>query len=322
MWFFPKCCKSSVIILAASLKLNNFKNYSGEFFKEKAQKFSIEIEAVKNETKKYQNENQNLERVIEILKNENSNLRGEAEQNQNLTEEYKHALEISKSEIEESNNLTIILQQEADAFRIQVQLLQEDAERNANETKNLKSQIEILQEENRNASNCSFNQLENISLEPAGNFLISLIRKIDAAQEIDICAGTSTDLGYFTAKTCCQADQKYLFDPETHQELTFAENSVWIEDNICLINTTEISKISVPNLEFEGKQTCLIDIFDGQEFIEYQLDVEIKNCFNSSCSLTIDVNMFQNLTILNGTSIACLQSNHFGIITKSKSLAN
>ena len=289
------------------MKLNNVRNYSGEFFK--------------IETQKCQNEYQNLEREIEILKNKNANHEQEATKSAIELESFKTAIANLKSELQESNNLTIILQQEADAFRIQVQLLQEEAQRNANETINLESQIESLQEENQSASNCSFNQLENISLEPAESFLISLIRQIDDAQEIDICAGTSTDLGYFTAKTCCQADRKYLFDPKTHQELTFAENSVWIEGNICLINTTEISEISVPNLEFEGKQTCLIDIFDGEEFKEYQLDIEIKRCFNSSCSLTIDSNIFQNQTILNGASISCLQSNHFGIIIKSKSLA-
>ena len=170
------------------------------------------------------------------------------------------------------------------------------------------------------AENCSSKQLRSISLEPIGSILMSLIRRNEDAQEIDICIGMSTDLGYFTAKSCCQANQKYLFDTITHEELPFAENSIWIEENICLINTTEISKISVPSFKFEGKQTCSVDVFDGEHFKEHWLDMEINHCFNSSCSLTIDVHFFQNQSILNGTSISCRQSNHFGIITKSELL--
>ena len=217
-------------------------------------------------------------------------------------------------------------------FKTQVQSLQQEVEQKANETQNLlidiasceeetrslKSNVENLQEEIENAQNCLSNQLENISFETTGSILISLIRQIEDAQEIDICAGLSTGVGYLTAKHCCQADQKYLFDSKTYDELTFDENSIWIEDNICFINTTVISKISVPSLKVEGKQTCSVDVFDEGEFKEQHFDLEIKQCLNSTCSLTIDDNLVANGTILNGTSVLCRQSNQFGIITKSK----
>ena len=234
--------------MSAALLKPNLKNYLGEFFKEKAQKFAIELES--------------LETVI-------ANLR-------------------------------------------------QEAERNANETHNLKTQIKGLQEEVQNAQNCSFNQFENTSIEPTGSILISLIRQIEDAQEVDICAGTSTDLGYFTAKSCCQGDQIYLFDQKTYDELTIPENSMWIDENICLINTTDISKLSVENLEFEEKQTCVVDVFDDGEFKEHHFDLEVKQCFGFPCTYTIDDNLFENGTILNGTSVLCRQSNQFGTITKSK----
>ena len=264
------------------MKPNNLKNYLGEFFKEKAQKFAIEIEAIKNE-------NQNLQQEAELSKNE--------------TQIYQNDNKNLQNEIEVLKNENAIYEQEA--------------ERNANETQNLKSQIKDLQEAVQNAQNNSFNQFENNSLEPTGSIFISLIRQIEDAQEVDICTGLSTGVGYFTAKHCCQADQKYLFDSKMHDELTFNENSIWIEDNICFINTTEISKITVPSLKVEGKQTCSVDVFDEGELKEQHFDLEIKHCLNSTCSLTIDDNLVANGTILNGTSVLCRQSNQFGIITKS-----
>ena len=180
----------------------------------------------------------------------------------------------------------------------------------------LKGELEAFKTANENLRQ---EAAEN-SLQPTGSIIMSLISQIKDAQEIDICAGTSTVLGYFTAKFCCQADQKYLFDSKTHEQLTFDENSIWIEENICLINTTEISRITVPSFDFQGKERCSIVTFDELEgkFNEYQLDLEINKCFNTSCSLTIDDNMFHNETILNGTSVLCRQANHFGIVTKGK----
>ena len=125
-------------------------------------------------------------------------------------------------------------------------------------------------------------------------------------------------MGYFTAKSCCQGDQIYLFDQKTYDELTIPENSMWIDEDICYINTTDISKLSVENLEFEGKQTCSVDVFDDGEFKEDHFDFEVKQCFDFPCTFTIDDNLFENGTILNGTSVLCRQSNQFGTITKSK----
>ena len=290
------CIINTFICSQYFLTVTRVKKYSGEFFKEKVQKLAIENEAFKtanqylqqetesskNETHKYENENINLENENEILINENTN--------------YERETELLKS---------------------QIQNLEQEATKSAIEMKSVKNAIAKLRQE---TEKCSSKQLESISLEPIGSILISLIRRNEDAQEIDICIGMSTDLGYFTAKSCCQANQKYLFDAITHEELAFAENSIWMEENICLINTTEISKISVPSLKFEGKQSCSVDVFDGEHFKEHRLDMEINHCFNSSCSSTIDVNVFQNQSILNGTSISCRKSNHFGIITKSELL--
>ena len=227
---------------------------------------------------------------------------------------------MSKNETQIYQNDNKNLQNEIEVLKNENAIYEQEAEQNANETQNLKSQIKDLQEEVQNAQNCSFNQFENTSLEPTESILISLIRQNEDAQEIDICAGTSTDLGYFTAKSCCQGDQIYLYDQKTYDELTFPENSMWIDENICFINTTDISKIRVESLEFQGKQTCSVDVFDDGEFKEDHFDFEVKQCFDFPCTFTIDDNLFENGTILNGTSVFCRQSNHLGTITKSKFL--
>jgi len=240
----------------------------------------------------------------------NQYLQQEAKSSKNETLKYKDENENLENEIE-------ILKNESTNFEREAQLLKSRNENLEQEAMTIKNAIANLRQE---AEKCSSKQYGSISLEPFGSILMSLIRRNEDAEEIDICIGMSTDLGYFTAKSCCQANQKYLFDTITHEELAFAENSIWIEENICLINTTEISKISVPSLTFEGKQTCSVDVFDGEHFKEHRLDMEINHCFNSSCSLTIDVHVVQNQSILNGTSISCRKSNHFGIITKSELL--
>lgn len=241
----------------------------------------------------------------EAFKTANQYLQQEAESSRNKTHKYQNEIENLENEIEILKNENTNHEREAELLKIQIENLEQEAMA-------IKIAIANLRQE---AENCSSKQLESISLEPIGSILMSVIRRNEDAEEIDICIGMSTNLGYFTAKSCCQANQKYLFDTISHEELAFAENSIWIEENICLINTTEISKISVQSLKLEGKQTCSVDVFDGEHFIEHQLDMEINRCFNSSCSLSIDVDVFQNQSILNGTSISCRKSNHFGIIT-------
>ena len=274
--------------------------------KDETQNYLNEIEMLKNQNADQGYEVELLKRQIEILQEEVTKSAIDIESFKNETENIRKEAELNKNETEKCK-------QESQILLIDIASYKEDA-------RVWKSQAENLQEELEKASECSSDQLENISFGPTEIIVMSLIRQIEETQEIDICAGLSTSFGYFTAKLCCQADQKYLFDSKTYEELTFDENSMWIDENICFINTTEISRISVPSLDFEGKQICSIvtfDEFEGQ-FNEFQLDLEIKPCFNTSCSFSFDVDIFQNETILNGTSVSCRQSNHYGIVTKGK----
>ena len=52
--------------------------------------------------------------------------------------------------------------------------------------------------------------------------------------------------------------------------------------------------------------------------IEFELNIE--DCFHAPCSSQID--LIQNFTILNGTSIVCDQSKYLGVVIKSNSKDN
>ena len=95
-------------------------------------------------------------------------------------------------------------------------------------------------------------------------------------------------------------------------------------ENICLINTTSIEKAKFPQFDQldNQNQNCSILAFNESEgqFYDHEFDIDINDCFLSPCQLTIGANFQQNATVLNGASIKCDQSKHFGIITNGEFL--
>jgi len=166
---------------------------------------------------------------------------------------------------------------------------------------------------------CSSNRHD--SLQPTGHVGISVIRRIDNARETDTCIGTETNLGYITSSSCCQADQMFLFEFENSTEIVInLENSILIEEHICFINITETVKFHFPAVDGAETQSCTFLAYDDSqgEFIEHQIEIETKDCIDSTCTWKID--SLENAIILDGTSIICDGSPNFGIITKSKLL--
>ena len=182
----------------------------------------------------------------------------------------------------------------------------------------LESDLEKWQREA--ANKCSSDQSEYGSLQPIGNLVVSIIRHVENAREIDACMGMSTELGYVTSKQCCEADQLMLFDLEAYEEIPIGLNSIWNEEHVCFINTTEIEEMNFATFNNKEPQSCSTLAFDESEgqFIEHQLEIKLKKCFDSPCSFKIDPKLFQNRTILNGTSVVCDEANQIGIVTKSK----
>ena len=71
-----------------------------------------------------------------------------------------------------------------------------------------------------------------------------------------------------TSKQCCEADEITFFDFETKDEITFDFGVFWIEDGLCLINTTDIANFDLPSFDANKTQTtqsCSILTFDEVE---------------------------------------------------------
>ena len=80
---------------------------------------------------------------------------------------------------------------------------------NLTETLNLQNEklsmeIEII----KNLTSVS--EFETNTLLPDGNIIISVIRQLNNAREIDYCAGTSTSFGYITASSCCKGQEMFM----------------------------------------------------------------------------------------------------------------
>ena len=234
------------------------------------------------------------------------------------TNNFQTDFESCKQESERQTNETQILRNDIGKCRQGLNEANVEVERCQQGATELKTGLEKCQREAFNK--CSFSQFEKGSLQATGNVVISLIRQVENAREIDACMGISNDLGYVTSKQCCEADQVMLFDMKTYEEIAIGMNSIWIEEHVCLINITEIEEMNFPTFDNEEVQACSILAFEESEgqFTEHQLNIDIRKCFDHPCSLKIGPNLFQNGTILNGTSVVCDEATKIGIITKSE----
>ena len=153
-----------------------------------------------------------------------------------------------------------------------------------------------------------------------GPIIVSFIRHVESARETDACLGTSTNVGYITAKSCCQSDDISLFDLKTFKEIPIAIDSLLIDENICFINTTQSFQFNYSVSENKKRRTCSMLMYENNlgQFIDQNLEIQIEDCLENTCLL--DLNSYQNQTIFNGTSITCNESTHIGIVTNSQSL--
>ena len=207
-----------------------------------------------------------------------------------------------------------------DFFAEKLQIAMDQIQSYVVETESLTRLVHEIRVENQKChidlQECSLIQRD--LLKPTGQIGISVIRHIEGARESDSCVGTITSTGYITSNSCCQADQIFLFEFENSTEITFDEKSIWIEEHICFINTTETFKFYFPDLDGAETRNCTFLAYDYSqgEFNEHQTEIETKGCVDSTCSWKID--SLENGMVLDGTSIVCNGSPNFGIVTKSK----
>ena len=57
----------------------------------------------------------------------------------------------------------------------------------------------------------------------------------------------------------------FLFDSNSFQEIPFPKDSVFINDHICLINTTDIPELHFEEPETGGATICEVLIFDESQ---------------------------------------------------------
>ena len=210
-------------------------------------------------------------------------------------------------ETEKYHQIAVELKNETDQCQLESEKLIEEKEKWTEEKNSLTTDLQ----------ECSSSQ--HNSLQPTGHIGISVIRHVENARETDSCVGTMTSSGFITSSSCCQADQMFLFEFENSTEIAVnLENSIWIEEHICFINTTETFEFIFPALDGAETQSCTFLAYDHSqgEFNEHQTEIETKACVDSTCYWKIDLS--ENEMILDGTSIVCNGSPNFGIVTRSK----
>ena len=200
----------------------------------------------------------------------------------------------------------------------EVEKYYQDYQNSKNEIDHLKKDFERLTQQL--SMKFLMNQSENVLFQNKGFVVIFRIRKTDDARETDACLGTSTTFGVITSNQCCQADEIIFFDAVNLEELYIKDGSVWTEEKICLINSTNNFEIDIPNPDDNIKKFCSIAIYDNNQndFKTRQLAIDVSDCFQFACHLEMNSELSENEVILNGTLIECDQSSYFGIVTKSK----
>ena len=187
-----------------------------------------------------------------------------------------------------------------------------------NETNHFKQESERLTE--KLSTKCPLKQSDTDLFQYNGLIIIARIRKIDDSRETDVCLGTPTTLGIMTSNQCCQADEMFFFDLNSSEELLIVDDSVWVGEDICLINRTNDFEIDIPISNDNEKKLCSVPIYDNNQeyFKTHEFQIEVSGCFEIACQLEIDSSLYKNQVILNGTLIKCDQSSYSGIVTKSK----
>ena len=167
---------------------------------------------------------------------------------------------------------------------------------------------------------CHTTSFQKIPFEPIGNIILTLINEVDDGRETNVCLGFSVSFGYLTSISCCDAEKMVIFDLKYSIDMTMDEISVWTENQLCFINTTEEFEFNISIPYIKTNQNCSIILFDYNEnrFIDHKLEIEIDGCVEKPCLLQLNPSLMTNRSILNGTMFICNQSNLFGIITKSK----
>ena len=184
----------------------------------------------------------------------------------------------------------------------------------------MNKKVDKLEDEYENLQKSYDSYRMNNLLIPTEFIIISLIRKTENDRQTDFCIGLSTNYGFITDTSCCQADAISIFSLKNADEISIEKSSIWTEENLCLLNTTEKIDFDLPVFDFNKTLKCSILAFDIDEsqLRTIRLEIDPQKCVEGSCLSNINQNSFENVILLDGLSIFCPQSLDFGMIKKCK----
>ena len=158
---------------------------------------------------------------------------------------------------------------------------------------------------------------ESHKLKNESTVLIATETQLNQERETGFCLGQSTEFGILTSTTCCLADDLSVIDLKLGNKIDILNNSIWLDEkkNFCFINRMKNLNVYFQSLNQNG---CTIKVYDyyGNNFMNNSTNGHIS-CKNGNCFLDVQLN--ENTTILNGSSIIC-NNVIFGIVVSSKIL--
>ena len=151
------------------------------------------------------------------------------------------------------------------------------------------------------------------------SILISRIENIGKERVINYCLGTQTKFGILTTTVCCQADEIIIFDIVNLKEIAIGVQSIWMNDDVCLINKPNDSVIIFSNLNQASNCSILIYDHEQEDFAKKDFQFDDSTCSQQSCDLESYVN--QNESLLNGSTIICQDSFIFAMVQSGLNLS-
>ena len=291
--------------------------FIGYFFAEKLRIAMNETETLKlektliqkllyesrNQTDQYRQDKWNDDEKLRVAMNETETMKLENELIQKLLHESKNQTDQCRQDKWNDGEKLRVAMNETESLKLKKTIIQKLLDESRNKT-------DQCRQDKRN---------DDHPLQPTENIIISIIRHLENIREIGFCVGSSTSIGYVTSKSCCLADEFFLTDAESFENIPYEENSIWIAEELCLINTTTLSDLDFPTIGTNETRFCSLITFDHINGVlkEQQLSINTNECYDKFCPIATIPN-FQNETIMEGTSLICVDWPHFGVVRKSK----
>ena len=177
----------------------------------------------------------------------------------------------------------------------------------------LQQKIEVLEKKLDNPF------AESPELIAESTVLIAIENQLQQARETNFCLGQSTEFGILTSTICCIADEISIIDLESKSEIDIVNNSIWLDEekSICIINT--MNDFNFVFRDSNMTDECMIKIFDHNTSNFDYISLN-NNIIHENENFFLDIELEENTTILNGSSIIC-DNVIFGLVLSGKNFS-